>query len=137
LNTSCALSAPSVQINGATAVPFTLTVGTTMKSRLVPFSPVGGGPTGGAKYLVSVGAFGFGLTLLLVSQRWNGWRLAPRVALGFGLALLGISVVSCGGSGGSGGGGSPGTALGTYTVTVTASAPGASQTQTLTVVVTP
>ena len=109
-----------------------------MKSRLVPFSPVGGGPTGGAKYLVSVGAFGFALTLLLVSRRWNGWRLAaPRVAFGFGLALLGVSVVSCGGSGGSGGGGSPGTTPGTYTVTVTASAQGASQTQTLTVVVTP
>ena len=138
LNTSCALSAPSVQINGATAVPFTLTVGTTMKSWVVPFSPRGGRPTGGAKYLVSVGAFGFALTLLLVSRRWNGWRLAaPRVALGFGLALLGISVVSCGGSGGSGGGGSPGTTPGTYTVTVTASAQGASQTQTLTVVVTP
>jgi hypothetical protein len=132
LNTSCALSASSVQLSGTTPATFTLTVGTTAQSRLAPLLDGSKGPREPQTFLVTAESLSlFAILFLLSLRRRNGLRPAiASVASSAAFVLLALSLASCTGSGGS-----TGTTPGTYTVTVTASSQGASQTQNLTLIV--
>ena len=135
LATSCALSAPSVQLSGATPVMFTLTVGTAAKSRLVRYFDRTEDPRREPLLLTATEFLTVFAILFLISMRRRNltWPPVASVAGSLAFVLLTLPLASC--SSGSGGGGSSGTTPGTYTVTVTASSQGASQTQNLTIIV--
>jgi hypothetical protein len=135
LNTSCALSASSIQLSGTTAAMFTLTVGTTAKSRLTPFFDGSKGPRVQPLFWAVTEFLAVFAIWSLIAVRRRNWTRAEIASSACSLAfvLLTLFLASC--SSGSGGGGSSGTTPGTYTVTVTASLQGASQTQNLVLIV--
>jgi hypothetical protein len=135
LSTSCALSAPSVQLSGTAPATFTMTVGTTARSHLIPFSDRTKGPRVRPLFSAVTEFLTVLAILFLTPMRRRNWT-RPAVAISaFALVLVLLTLSLAGCSSGSGGGGSSGTTPGTYTVTVTASAQGASQTQNLTLIV--
>ncbi len=97
-NTACALSASSVQLSGATPAMFTLTVGTTAKSRLTPFVDGSKGPRELRRFFAMAESFSLLAILFLLSRRRrNGMRPAmASVVLSVAFVLLASSLASCG-----------------------------------------
>jgi hypothetical protein len=121
---SCALSAPSLMVDGPTPANFTAGINTTRRSSTWPSGRYPQLPP-----VVLVLALILGLLSALAAAR-RKVRYASALALGSALVFL----ASCGGGGGggSGGGGTTGTPAGTYTIIVTATSGSANRSFNLT-----
>jgi len=117
----CTVSPTSVTVNGTSATAFTVTVTTTARSTLGPFSTptTWKPPTQPMLNLRFLFALALLLTGSMVAARHSSRRFLPISVL---LIVSLIWIASCGGGGSSGsGGGNPGTPSGTVTITGTSS----------------
>lgn len=127
--TNCTISPTSVNLDGTTAAPFTVTV-TTMARSLAGPGPNGWPPVRLGHRIVPLAVWLLGLIGLMTVAAARRRRVYASLA---GSMLLVLLWAACGGGGGGGGGTTAtGTPAGTYTLTMTATAAGVSRTTSLT-----